>query len=409
MWRFGEQMVAEGERELRTLRGPSANAGPRIAAPTSPRSHTSRLLSSFGSRLVFDPELSAEELRGFSRTVREIEWLLLVLVLLYHAVLTPDDESANAIAMALFFFGAFVLAFHYVNFYRRESHWKLAIETWVMIVFITWVLTYTGRLESPLLNLYLLVVIASALILGKSTTFLQMVLIAACYLWLGYPERNLALTVASYVTTLTAQLAPLVLVGYITTMLANDIRRALIEIKSLSETDVLTGLHNMRAFAVLSENIVRQAERYSRPFALLMIDSDSLKTVNDRYGHEAGNRLIKLTTSCIQSQLRQSDLVARFGGDEFVVLLPETPCAGATAVAEKILKAIQTSPLPVHGRNIPVSASIGVACYPEHGGSIEAIKEKADKAMYASKTAGKNRVTVYGVEAAQSTAMAAGS
>jgi diguanylate cyclase (GGDEF)-like protein len=347
------------------------------------------------SHLVFDPDLSAEELRGFARTVREIEWLLLVLVLLYHAVLVPERESSTAIAMALFFFGAFVLAFHYVNFYKRESYWKLAIETWVMIVFITWVLMYTGRLESPLLNLYLLVVIASALILGKSTTFLQMVLIAACYLWLGYPERNQALTVTSYVTTLTAQFAPLVLVGYITTMLSSDIRRALMEIKSLSETDALTGVYNMRAFSVLSENIARQAERYSRPFALLMIDSDSLKTINDRHGHEAGNRLLKLTTRCIQSQLRESDLVARFGGDEFVVLLPETACSGAAAVASKILKTIQSSPLTVRDKTISVTASIGVACHPEHGGTIEAIKEKADKAMYASKSGGKNRVTIY--------------
>ena len=369
---------------------PDETRSPVVSALTQPV-----MLSHF----VFDPDLSAEELRGFARTVREIEWLLLVLVLLYHAVLVPEHESSTAIAMALFFFGAFVLAFHYVNFYHKETYWKLAIETWVMIGFITWILMYTGRLESPLLNLYLLVVIASALILGKSTTFLQMVLIAACYLWLGYPERNQALTITSYVTTLTAQLAPLVLVGYITTMLSSDIRRALMEIKSLSETDVLTGVYNMRAFSVLSENISRQAGRYSRPFALLMIDSDSLKTINDKYGHEAGNRLLKLTTRCIQSQLRESDLVARFGGDEFVVLLPETPCTGATAVANKILTAIQESPLNVRGKNVPVTASIGVACHPEHGGSVEVIKEKADKAMYASKSAGKNRVTVYGEDA----------
>jgi diguanylate cyclase (GGDEF)-like protein len=162
---------------------------------------------------------------------------------------------------------------------------------------------------------------------------------------------------------------------------------------------VLTGVYNMRAFAVLSENISRQAERYSRPFALLMIDSDSLKTVNDKHGHEAGNRLLKLTTRCIQSQLRESDLVARFGGDEFVVLLPETPCSGALAVANKILGTIQKSPLSVRDLTVTVTASIGVACYPEHGSSIEAIKEKADKAMYASKSAGKNRVTLFSVDA----------
>jgi diguanylate cyclase (GGDEF)-like protein len=154
----------------------------------------------------------------------------------------------------------------------------------------------------------------------------------------------------------------------------------------------------MRAFSVLAENISRQAERYSRPFALLMIDSDSLKTINDKHGHEAGNGLLKLTTRCIQSQLRESDLVARFGGDEFVVLLPETACTGAAAVANKILKTIQSSPFAHRDKNISVSVSIGVACHPEHGSTIEVIKEKADKAMYASKSAGKNRVTVYASE-----------
>jgi diguanylate cyclase (GGDEF)-like protein len=262
-----------------------------------------------------------------------------------------------------------------------------------MIVFITWILTYTGRLESPLLNLYLLVVIASALILGKSTTFLQMVLIAACYLWLGYPERNQALSVTSYVTTLTAQLAPLVLVGYITTMLSSDIRRALLEIKSLSETDVLTGVYNMRAFSVLAENISRQAERYSRPFALLMIDSDSLKTINDKHGHEAGNGLLKLTTRCIQSQLRESDLVARFGGDEFVVLLEDLrDREHAVAVVEKIIEEMHR-PLKLEGFEVGVTTSIGIA-YAHAGADGDTLLKRADKALYEAKAAGRDCYSV---------------
>src|SRR5690349_19453913 len=119
------------------------------------------------TQLIFDPALSAEELRGFTRTVAEIEWLLLILVMLYQVVLAPDAESAAALMMAMFFFAAFVLAFHYANFYRQETRWKIAIETWVMIVFITWVLAYTGGVASPLADLYILVIIVSALTLGK--------------------------------------------------------------------------------------------------------------------------------------------------------------------------------------------------------------------------------------------------
>ena len=107
--------------------------------------------------------IEQDELKGFSRTITEIEWLLLILVLIYLVAGGPTGESRAAIAMALCFFGAFILSLHYVSFYRQESLVKLAIETWVMIIFITWVVHYAGRISSPLLNLYLLPIIASAL------------------------------------------------------------------------------------------------------------------------------------------------------------------------------------------------------------------------------------------------------
>ena len=126
-----------------------------------------------------------EELRGISRTVAEIEWLLLILTLLYQVVEAPPEFGNSAIAASLFFYSAFILAFHYINLSRSESRWKVATETWVMIVFITWVVWFTGRLQSPLLNLYLLPIITSALSLGKLATLLEMGLIAACYILLG--------------------------------------------------------------------------------------------------------------------------------------------------------------------------------------------------------------------------------
>ncbi|MGA7949330.1 MAG: GGDEF domain-containing protein [Thiobacillaceae bacterium] len=345
--------------------------------------------------LIFDPNMSPEELRGFSRTLAEIEWLLLAVVLLYQRVLVTDQESSAAVSLATCFFAAFVLGFHYLNFYRKETRWKIALETWFMIVFITWVLTYTGRLESPLINLYLLVIIASALALGKSATFLEILLITACYLWLGYPERNRMLTLSSYTSVFAAQLAPVVLVAYVTTMLSADIRRALTQIRSLSETDELTGIYNRRAFTTISEQVFKQALRYARPLSVLMIDSDSLKTVNDAYGHDAGNRLLKLTVQCIQSQLRDADFVVRYGGDEFVVLLPETPCGGAVHVANRIRHGVESTPLATKGKKVRTSVSIGIASFPDHGDNLDDVLKIADEAMYMSKTDGRNRVTVY--------------
>ncbi|MGA8007543.1 MAG: hypothetical protein WCA17_15750, partial [Burkholderiales bacterium] len=129
--------------------------------------------------------IEQEELRGISRTVAEIEWLLLILVLLYLTFGGPPADSEPAISSALFFFAAFVMSFRYTNFYRAETRWKIGIETVAMLVFITWVLLFTGRIASPLLNTYLLVVITSALTLGKAVTMIETVLIAGCYLALS--------------------------------------------------------------------------------------------------------------------------------------------------------------------------------------------------------------------------------
>jgi len=347
------------------------------------------------TQLIFDPALSAEELRGFTRTVAEIEWLLLILVMLYQVVLAPDEEASAALSMAMFFFAAFVLSFHYANFYRKETHWKIALETWVMIIFITWVLSFTGGVDSPLHDLYILVVIVSALTLGKLATLLEMALIAACYIWLGSPQQQADLLSLPFGTKLLAQVSPMLLVAYITTMLSADIRRAYGHMKVLSETDELTGVLNMRAFTAVAERAFFQAERYARPFSILMIDSDSLKQVNDRYGHETGNRLLRLTVECIQGQLRQTDLVARYGGDEFVVLLPETPTSGAVGVADRIRRSMETAPLPTRDGVVNATVSIGIAGYPNHGADFESVLERADQAMYASKTGGKNRTSMF--------------
>jgi diguanylate cyclase (GGDEF)-like protein len=342
--------------------------------------------------LIFDPTLSDDELRGFSRTVAEIEWLTVVLVLLYQVVYSPGPEASAALALGTVVFGVFVLSFRYLNFYRKESNWKIAIETWVMIAFITYVLTHTGGIDSPLVNLYLLVVITTALTLGKAATLLQMALIAACYVWLA--ERGPDESISVYAARLAAELAPMVLVAYITTMLSSDIRRALVHIKALSDTDSLTGALNLRAFTAIAERVSRQSARYNHPYAIVMLDADSLKAVNDRYGHPAGNRLLQMLVVCIQAQLRETDIVARYGGDEFVLLLPETTAVGAEKVAARIRQRVEAATLATRDQPVSSTVSIGLAAYPEHASDLETVMERADQALYTSKNAGRNRVTV---------------
>lgn len=336
------------------------------------------------------------ELKGFSRSVAELEWLMLILVLLYLFApgMVVDDRPAVVAAMVCF--AAFVIAFRYLNFFTEETRWKIAVETWVMIAFVTWVLWHTGKTESPLLNLYLLVIITSGLTLGKVTTLLEFGLIFATYVYMGElvaigdsasPMHDLVRSMVHF--------APLLLVAYLTTMLASDLHFARSMFKMLSEVDEMTGLLNRRAFGKLLARERLKSSRYQRPLSILLIDADVLKNVNDNHGHEAGDRLIKAIAATVKASLRESDVLARYGGDEFIVLLPETGPAQAREAAERIRKAVERMRFDVHRTRIPVTVSIGLASAPDADGGDEELIDKADRALYRSKQEGRNRVTGY--------------
>jgi len=337
--------------------------------------------------------IEQEELRGISRTVAEIHWLLLILVLLYLVFGgdRSDPEADAAVSAGLFFYAALVVSFRYANFYKRETRWKISIEALGMIAFITWVLWYTERLASPLVNLYLLPVITSSLTLGKLATLANVGLIAACYILLGSMsfEEMLSLRFAA---GFAAQLGPVLLVAYITTMFSADIRYGLQHATLLAETDELTGLFNTRGFAIAANRLFGQAQRYGRPASLLMVDSDNLKQVNDTHGHEAGNRLLRHVVKSMQAQLRFTDVAARYGGDEFVVMLPDTPMRGALEVAERMRRAIEEAPFATDHDRVPCTVSIGVASFPEHGRSLDTLMSRADRALYQAKSGGRNRI-----------------
>lgn len=339
--------------------------------------------------------LEQEELRAVSRTVAEIEWLLLVLVLLYQVFSKTSGETQIAIAMALFLYAAFIMSFHYANFYTRVSRWKIAIETWGMIAFITCVLWYTGRLESPLVNTYLLVIITSALALGRLTTLTELGLIAACFLLLGHQSDINELFSLSHIGAVVAQFAPFMLVAYITTMFSSDIRYGLSKAKLVAETDELTSLLNRRGFAIVAAKMLGQTSRHNRELSVLMIDSDNLKQINDKHGHKTGDKLLLTLVRIIQGQLRETDVLARYGGDEFVVLLPEAGATGAFEVAERIRESISRASLDLDGKAAKLTVSMGISTYPADGRTLDTLVDNADKAMYKAKMKGRDKVITF--------------
>lgn len=340
-----------------------------------------------------------EILNGFSRTLAEIEWLLLVLVLFYIAVGQADNDNKAILILASCLFAAATAAFQYANFFNEPKAWKIAVQTWAMIFFITWIIWYTGKLHSPLFNLYLLPVIASAIALGKIATLLEVALIGVSFVFLLQNadawERWFTLAGGSELAII---FFPMLLVAYITTMLSADIQAGFNKLKVISETDELTKLFNLRTFNTLAGKLLRQAERHNRHLALLMLDIDNLKQVNDTLGHEAGNLLLTNVAQCFAAILRGEDLAARYGGDEFVILLIDCDQNHAVQVAERILDEFKSRRPQYRGSDINLRASIGIACYPEQSLTLDDLLAKADKAMYYSKQHGKNMATLYRAE-----------
>ena len=381
-----ENRPAESARRAPAGWSGSAKAGEREAALSA------RRIGDLDDRGAYDAEHA--DLRNFFRTVAEINWLLIILVLLYHFFKGTKEDNVPAIFAGMVVFALITIAIHYLKLFPNPTRGLLALESWIMIAFITWVLYFTGGLDSSLVPLYYLPIIVSALTLGQVAALLQMGLVAACYVFLGYSDATPVLSVG-FIGTLAAQLAPMVLVAYITTMLSNDILNALARVKLISETDELTGVFNVRAFNALAAQEFKLAARYDRDVSLMMIDSDDLKRVNDTFGHEAGDRLIRAVVTGIRASIKSSDVVARYGGDEFVCIFPGATASAASGIGERIRAHIADAPLRIDDRSVPMSVSIGVASYPRHGEELEIVARNADKALYLSKSGGRNRVTVY--------------
>jgi diguanylate cyclase (GGDEF)-like protein len=339
--------------------------------------------------------LEAEDLQGFSRSMAELQWLLLILVLLYHFIPTRPITNSDALIGIMVCYSASVIVFRYLKLLTRESRWKLAVETWLMIAFISLTLSHTGMVESPLLNLYLLVIIACAMTLGKIMTLLEVMLIAVCYLYMGFASYGEAIFSPETFTLLMAKFSPFLLVAYVTSMLAHDILAANKKITIMSQTDELTGLLNLRAFNLILDKEIARAARSGKAFTVLMLDVDSLKDINDHHGHIAGSRLLQAVANAINTSIRAADAVARYGGDEFVVLLTNTSAAEARIAAGRIRTTVNNTSFYHNGERIHTTVSIGVASFPEGVRHAEEVLEKADRALYNSKRSGRNRVSYY--------------
>jgi diguanylate cyclase (GGDEF)-like protein len=169
--------------------------------------------------------------------------------------------------------------------------------------------------------------------------------------------------------------------------------RAYDALNERASTDALTGLANRRALEARLSAVASHFDRYGRPFALLILDVDHFKRFNDTWGHEAGDLVLQHVAELLRATVREVDLPARLGGEEFVVLLPETPLAEALEAAERVRRRIESNAVLWNGRPLSVTASFGVAACPDSGVPPAELLAAADSALYASKESGRNRVS----------------
>lgn len=165
------------------------------------------------------------------------------------------------------------------------------------------------------------------------------------------------------------------------------------ELKRLVTTDTLTGLNNYRYFCEHLSKEMERTRRAGRPTCIVMIDLDHFKAINDKRGHEAGNQALKVAAEVFRQSIRLSDVVCRYGGEEFVIILPQTPLRTAVTVAERVRVWLEQSQVEFEGECFGLTASLGVGIFQQHEShTLKSFVASVDQFMYQAKQQGRNRV-----------------
>jgi diguanylate cyclase (GGDEF)-like protein len=196
----------------------------------------------------------------------------------------------------------------------------------------------------------------------------------------------------------TEQIRALVMVGG-WTRLALDNLKLRESVERLAVTDDLTQVYNYRFLKTALRREIRRAARYGQELSVVMIDVDNLKAYNDRNGHMRGSLLLREIARLFTQQTRSWDLVAKYGGDEFTLILPQTGLEGACTVAERMRAAVEQHEFALAPRG-SITISLGVAVFPHHGSDALSLIRASDKVLYQAKRSGRNRIATCAVKAA---------
>jgi diguanylate cyclase (GGDEF)-like protein len=341
------------------------------------------------ARAARDPD---RESPGTDSTLRVVWWLTITIVLLGVGI---SGSFAADQAPIFLLGGAGVLAvvvFHELIGPARRGRLARLGELIAAIGLVAGLLVLSGYASSPFAVLFALVAVAAALGFGPRAGLTAAALSTIAFGAVLFVDPALATYTADDALRLSFGLGASWLLAFVAVAYADRQRRAMRRAIDLSRTDPLTGLFNRSQLFVTLEQEVSRTRRSDRGFCLLMIDLDGLKAINDTGGHLRGDQVLRSLGTVISGSIRTVDSAYRYGGDEFVVLLPETDIVGAFVVAEKVRVGAEELELTL-GPEVQASVSIGLVSHPEDGLSAEELMVAADRAMYQAKSLGKNQIS----------------
>jgi diguanylate cyclase (GGDEF)-like protein len=337
-----------------------------------------------GSALVQERRAHAgppeHDLDGLVRHVALADWLVLAVVLLHQLVAARGGLSLP-ITVAIGVFAALSALLRTPWLPLVEAGARLELETWAMAALISFVVWRTGGAESPLQSLYLLPIVLASLVLPAARLWLLLGAITVVYVAVAALGAGAPVASGAFAGRVLAAIGPLLIVAWLTSKLGTAVLAARRRAAALVEGDALTGLASRRVLVEAVKRELGDLARRNQPVAVLAIDLDGSRRLNELHGQDAGNAALQLVADALRRTLRETDLAARWGGDDFAVLLPGADAAAAQAVAQRIRHAVYATTLDTGARHVRCSVSIGVATAPRDGQDAATLLANAERRL----------------------------
>lgn len=326
------------------------------------------------------PPAADHDLYVLVRFVAYADWLVLAVVLLYQLV-APRAGSPWPIGIAIALCGAVSIVLRLPWQALPPPTVRLELETWMIIAFIGSVVWLTGGAESPLQSLYLLPIVLAALVVPGWRLALLLAVITAAYVAVAAVDPASGIRSSAFAGRLLVAVGPLIAVGWLTSQLGTAVLTARGQVRALAGGDTLTGLATRKVFLDSLKRELADEVRHGRPAGLLMLDLDGSRRLNEQYGHEVGNAALKLVAEALRRTLRDTDLAARWSGDEFAVLVLGADAAALQVVAQRIRHAVYATTLDTGARHLRCSVSIGAAALPSDGPDGSSLVAAAERRL----------------------------